>query len=853
MSSKASLTAHEARQELYAIMQADATFEEKSNQALDLGERYLQVDNVHLTQIDEETDHWEALFSTDTADGQFPPGLELDLGTTYCRRTIQAESPIALHDASNQGWADDPAFQEHGIHCYHGTTLIIKKEPFGTICFVGEDPREEAFSESETMFAELLTRFLERELEREYAEADLTRQTNLAGVLNRVLRHNLRNDITVVRGLIQQMADERPDDPAMETVFDRIDELINLGERARELEQIVTSDIKRQPTAVASLVEDVVKTVAEEQPHASLSVEYEQDISAAVRPNFERAVRELLENAIAYSGDNPTVSVTINTVPNAVEIQITDDGPGLPEMEAEVLSTGEETPLSHSSGLGLWMSNWIVTSHEGSVDTTVTDDGTTITLSIPRIPSLSPNQQLPDATRDLDRFRAAFEEALDAILLLNDGAQIINSNPAAQTLFGREWEALIGQPLTEFTADPLDFDAEWRDFQDTGTTRGTIELDSADGVERIVECFGKENIVPGEHIFVGRDITERKERERELESLKERYETLLEAAPDPVFVADAETGELIEVNEAAVTVIGEPREELVGRHQSSLHPPEDEELYRKEFKQVIGQRTKVRTLPDGSVPKLVTADDDHIPIEISVNTVSLPDGPVIYGIFRTLPERTEREKHFERVRNRLDRLTSVVSHDLRNPLNVAEGRLALAEKECDSLHLAHVAEAHERMEELIDDLLILAKKGQAVGEFEPVDLAEVSQGCWESVLTEDAKLILETDRTIQADQSRLKQLLENLLRNAVEHGGTDVTITIGSLDTGFYVEDEGRGIPEVEREDVFAPGYSTDEDGTGFGLSIVKEIVDAHGWEIAVTESEGGGCRFEITGVEFDE
>jgi signal transduction histidine kinase len=84
----------------------------------------------------------------------------------------------------------------------------------------------------------------------------------------------------------------------------------------------------------------------------------------------------------------------------------------------------------------------------------------------------------------------------------------------------------------------------------------------------------------------------------------------------------------------------------------------------------------------------------------------------------------------------------------------------------------------------------------------------------------------------------------------VEHGGEDVTIRVGALDDGFYVEDDGGGIPESERGDVFDAGYTTAADGNGFGLSIVQKIVEAQGWRIDVTESAEGGARFEITGVE---
>jgi signal transduction histidine kinase len=155
------------------------------------------------------------------------------------------------------------------------------------------------------------------------------------------------------------------------------------------------------------------------------------------------------------------------------------------------------------------------------------------------------------------------------------------------------------------------------------------------------------------------------------------------------------------------------------------------------------------------------------------------------------------------------------------------------------------------MRMLIDDLLTLARQGEEVSEIESVDLVTITENCWKNVAAADASLATDINRTIRADKSRLQQLLENLMRNAVEHGGEDVTITVGELDNGFYVEDDGPGIPEDEQDDVFEAGYSTSAEGTGFGLSIVKQVAQAHGWEVRVTDGSEGGARFEITGVEF--
>jgi signal transduction histidine kinase/CheY-like chemotaxis protein len=247
-----------------------------------------------------------------------------------------------------------------------------------------------------------------------------------------------------------------------------------------------------------------------------------------------------------------------------------------------------------------------------------------------------------------------------------------------------------------------------------------------------------------------------------------------------------------------------------------------------------------------------------------------PDGEVrgLIGITQRITERKRAQQELERQNERLEEFASVVSHDLRNPLNVAQGWVAEAREESSDPHLDRVADALDRMEELIDDLLALARTGQPVEETDDVDLAVMCEGCWVTVETAAASLVVEADRTIRADRGRLRQLLENLFRNAVEHGSTSnqsesddaaegaeegVTVTVGMLEDGFYVADDGLGIPEAEREDVFERGYTTARSGTGFGLSIVSEVADAHGWEVRVTDSETGGARFEFTGVEFVE
>ena len=211
--------------------------------------------------------------------------------------------------------------------------------------------------------------------------------------------------------------------------------------------------------------------------------------------------------------------------------------------------------------------------------------------------------------------------------------------------------------------------------------------------------------------------------------------------------------------------------------------------------------------------------------------------------------RIDREQALEQRNERLDNLASIVSHDLRSPLNVAQGRIELAREEAGSDHLGAASRAVDRSLELVSDVLSLARQGE-VGALEPLLLSEALANCWDMVETGEAELVVETEQTVLANRSRLHQLFENLFRNAVEHGGPGVTVTVGACDGGFYVADDGRGIPAELRGELFEPGSSGGSGGVGLGLSIVRRVAKAHGWTVSVTESAEGGARFEVTGVE---
>jgi PAS domain S-box-containing protein len=332
------------------------------------------------------------------------------------------------------------------------------------------------------------------------------------------------------------------------------------------------------------------------------------------------------------------------------------------------------------------------------------------------------------------------------------------------------------------------------------------------------------------------------------ETLRERTRQLqgvLDSVGAAIWIRDTDS-HFVLVNQEFRTLFGiDEKTAVAGQPPEAVLPAEATDHFRENDQRVLETKQPVET-------------EETVETQQGIKTfltrrTPLFEGEDLYatcGIASDITEQKEYERTIEQQNERLDQFASVVSHDLRNPLNVIDGRLELAREECNSEHLKHISRALDRMEALIEDLLTLARSDDPVTDPSPTDLAAIVSICWRNIDTADATLVTDVDRAIHAEESRLKQLFENLVRNAVEHGGDDVTIIVGELPDGFYVEDDGPGIPEGERHEVFDAGYSTNDEGTGFGLNIVKQVADAHDWRVRITESSEGGARFEITGVD---
>ncbi|SFK59015.1 Signal transduction histidine kinase [Halogranum rubrum] len=242
-----------------------------------------------------------------------------------------------------------------------------------------------------------------------------------------------------------------------------------------------------------------------------------------------------------------------------------------------------------------------------------------------------------------------------------------------------------------------------------------------------------------------------------------------------------------------------------------------------------------------------------------------------YGvIIRNVTERQQHIRDLEQQTMQLERFASTLSHDLRNPLNVAQGWIDVTIESGDLQHLERSQSALDRMDQIISDLLTLAREGRAIDDHElvRVRIVDIFEDAWETTTTAGARyeLELDADVVLYADETRLRNVFENLVRNAVEHGsaksrsGSDppvgsgdgaVTITLGRLVDGFYVEDDGPGIPLDQHQRVFDYEYTTAKSGTGLGLAIVESIANAHGWTVTMSNGPDGGARISFTNVEL--
>jgi len=454
-----------------------------------------------------------------------------------------------------------------------------------------------------------------------------------------------------------------------------------------------------------------------------------------------------------------------------------------------------------------------------------------------------------DVRHELERERKFIDQALDAIedifYVIGPDGTLRRWNQQFREVTGYSDEEIAGMSAVEFFPEDerhkVDGAIECTLTQ--GRQMTEADLLTAEGTRIPYEFVAVKlgDALEGEPgiVGIGRDVTDRQERERTLR----RYKQMVNAMQESACIYD-EDARFEVVNEYLAEFYGTTREDLEGS-PSTLIPQIRDQLGGTPFQDLIdGTREEVRGELEGEFPGQGREVLDYRLTPLVV------DGKIdgVVGVTREVTERRDRERELARQNDRLESVANIASHDLRNQLSVARSRLELAA--IDDEHADPIRRAHDRMESLLADLLALARRGKRVEDTEHVGLEPIIRESWDHVETPTATLTVTATGTLEADPDRLRRLLEALFENSIEHGGESVTVTAGDLEDGFFIADDGPGIPEDDHERVFDPSYSTAENSTGLGLTIVQAIADAHGWTVEATENADGGARFEITNVE---
>jgi len=360
---------------------------------------------------------------------------------------------------------------------------------------------------------------------------------------------------------------------------------------------------------------------------------------------------------------------------------------------------------------------------------------------------------------------------------------------------------------------------------------GLVEGRVSEKDKKLAEILAKNTETAIKKVNLLEDLR-RSERESE-----EKYSTLVEEARDPVFIV--QDGKFVFVNQRVTEILDIPRDELEGNEFITHVHPEDRdmvaELHRK---RMMGEEVESQY-----EMRILDSNGDTINMQFNTSTISYNGETAVMVISRDVSGFKDEQREIKRQNEKLENFASVLSHDLRNPLNVASGYTDMLMEENSFEELEEIKNAHSRMENIIDDILELTKNSKPVESFEKLDLESVASKAWKNVSTEGSKLNVESDTYIMGHESRVLRVFENIFRNAIEHNDK-TEITVGKIEnnnkSGFYIQNTGKPIQKDKLGKIFDYGYSGKEDGTGIGLSTVKNIVDAHGWDIEVENSSKG-------------
>jgi PAS domain S-box-containing protein len=518
-----------------------------------------------------------------------------------------------------------------------------------------------------------------------------------------------------------------------------------------------------------------------------------------------------------------------------------------------------------------------------------TDAADVLTVAVDDLPA----ETVVDRVRTVvgrcgDAFTDLFWHADDAVFVLDPPADdILRANPAAADVLGYDLDAVSSLAISDVHPDEME---RFQGFVDGLDGSDVVETDELTCTTRAgdripVEVSATRIWFEGQAavLAIARDVSERRSRAAVLSALNDAARDLM-AAQDPAAAVDV----AVTVADTELDLSLAHAHLVAGDDERRLGPVAQTSAMTDAFGALPsfepGDGVIWEAYADGQPVFMADAAEEaetvsDLPIRAGM-VLPLGDHGVLGVADETPGAFDDADRHFasllanlttaaldsasredelrrneaelEATVDRLDAFASVVAHDLRNPLTVARGNLDADSDAIPDETFDAVSGALDRMETIIDDLLGLARSADPIEGRQACSLQQLAGDAWAGVDTVDATFEVETDAIVHGDRTRVLELLENCVRNAVEHAGDDTHVTVGRTADGFYVADDGPGIPPEDRDAVFEYGHTTATDGTGFGLAIVDAIADAHDWTVTVTESENGGARFEFSGVDVE-
>jgi signal transduction histidine kinase/DNA-binding NarL/FixJ family response regulator len=345
------------------------------------------IDQRYLDAVALDTDLREADYGGSNDRGQ--EADERRLGDRRpVREAIETGSVQVEREATVEKEFDPDPEMNRDRYAVAAIPLVYESRVYGVLS-VWSDQRR-AFGETERRVLSKFGNSIAYAIDSVQTRKQLVRREQRLQVFNRILRHNLRNDLNVVLGRAENISEEFP--PAQQeaqVIEQKATELIEISEKAREVGKTLDrEDRTKKQIDVTDCIERTCAEFRENYSDAEIVTELPESVQVYADKTLEAAISEVVENAIEHNDGDPSVTVTVSATEDDrewIELTVLDDGPGIPEDEREVLAEGEETALHHGSGLGLWLTNWIVGKFGGelSFDDYHTSGGT-VTLRLQR-------------------------------------------------------------------------------------------------------------------------------------------------------------------------------------------------------------------------------------------------------------------------------------------------------------------------------------------------------------------------------------------------------------------------------------------------------------------------------------